>query len=188
MTSTFLPRAFSGIAIATLVCLAPLHVESRPAPRCTVNAAAVWVNGPTPKLRLEAFSDGARCASAITVFAVRDGAGKILFSHSYTAEFVAPTSDVRTMAQMRVGLASWLGAGRDRTIHANLPNWIAGAAKPVDIEFPFIPDDTITRDDYLAIKANRTPVLCYAQGIESLNCLVYRNGDMEPFGVQLFPG
>ena len=166
-----------------------LHAADRAsAPRCAVAVSAPWVNGPTPRLRLEAISDGPNCAKAIAVITIRNAAGSVLFSQSYTADVLAPTSGVRTVVQMRAALNNWLKAGRDRSIHAFLPNWVAGADKPVDIEFPFMPDETITREAYLAIKANRTPVLCYEQGLESQNCLVYRNGDMEPFGIQMFPG
>ena len=181
--------------LAAIACVAvmPAHAAARasdsaPSPRCTAFASAPWVNGPTPRLKLEAFSDGPSCAKAVAVITIRNAAGSVLFSHSYIGEVLAPTSGVRTIVQMRAALNSWLQAGRDRSIHANLPNWVAGADEPVDTEFPFMPDETITRADYLAIKANRTPIVCYVQGMESLNCLVYRNGDMEPFGIQTFPG
>lgn len=166
----------------------PSLAEAAPTPRCSVFASAPWVRGPTPRLRLEAFSDGPTCAKAVAVLAVRDSTGKVLFSDTYVTEFLAITSDARTMPQMLAALGNWVNSGRTRFDNSTLPNWLAGADKPVDQEFPFTPDENITRADYLAIKTARAPVLCFVQGMESLNCLVYRNGGLEPFGIQSFPG
>ena len=178
----------SVLSVLGVVSAVPNIAHSQASVRCTARATAPWVGGPAPRLRLEAFSDGPTCAKAIAVFAVRDSVGKVVFSQSHTSEFLATTSQARTPTQMRAALGAWLGAGDRRFNHATLPNWLVGADRPVEQEFPFMPDPSITRADYLAIKSSRAPVLCYVQGMESLNCLVYRNGGLEPFGIQSFPG
>jgi hypothetical protein len=187
MTTRFSSFTVTCFVSVGLVVALPLEA-STPAPRCTAYASTLWASGPTPKLKLEAFSDGPTCAKAITVFAVRDASGKVLHSETYQSQFVATLGEARTLPQMRLALRDWIGIGANPGFHADLPNWLAGATAPQEREFPFTPDQSITRADYLAVKARRMPVLCYVQGMESLKCLVYRNGGLEPFGIQSFPG
>jgi hypothetical protein len=156
--------------------------------RCATFASAPWLGGPTPRLKIEAFSEGPTCAKAVTVFVVRDASGDVLYSESHQSQFVMPLSDARTRAQMQTALRSWVTSINGASIRAGLPDWRSGAEAPVDQEFGFLPAEGMSRTDYLAIKTGRMPLLCYVQGMESLKCLVYRNGGFEDFGIQLFPG
>jgi hypothetical protein len=158
------------------------------ASRCTTFAATPWVGGPTPRLNIEAFSDGPSCAKAVAVFVVRDASGAVLYSDSYQTRFVLPLSEARTRAHMQTALQRWMVGLSSANQNANLPNWLSGASAPVDREFGFTPAEGITRSDYLAVKSGSVPLLCYVQGMESIKCLVYRNGGMEDFGIQAFPG
>lgn len=156
--------------------------------RCATYVATPWTGGPTPRFKVEAFSDGPTCAKAVAVIVVRDASGTVLYSDSHKTEFVSPLSDAQTRAQLQTALQRWIGGVSGANLRANLPNWNLGAAGPVDTEFGFTPAEGMTREEYLAIKAGRAPLLCYVQGMESLRCLVYRNGGLEIFGIQAFPG
>jgi hypothetical protein len=174
-----------GLAALALI---PMAQAQPSAPRCNVFVSTLWANGPTPKLKVEAISDGPSCAKAVITFVVRDNTGKVLHNQSFISEFVATTSEARTPTQMRAALRNWIGIQGGLVTNASLPNWLAGATAPEGREFGFTPDESITRADYLTIRNGRAPILCYVQGIESLNCLVWRNNGLEPFGVQAFPG
>jgi hypothetical protein len=156
--------------------------------RCAVSVSSPWAFSSSGRLTVEAFSDGPTCAKAVAVIAIRNARGEVLFSESYQSQHVMLLAQATTPSHMRAALRDWSNIGPNRDLHANLPNWLNGAAAPVAREFGFVPDENMTRADYLSIKANRTPVLCYVAGMESLNCLVYRNGQLEPFGGQAFPG
>jgi hypothetical protein len=156
--------------------------------RCTTFASAPWTAGPSPRLKIEAFSDGPSCAKAVAVFVVRDAAGTVLYSDSHQTRFVLPLSEARTRAQLQTALQRWMVGISSTNQKNSLPDWPRGAATPVDTEFGFTPAEGITREDYLAVKSGRAPLLCYVQGMESIRCLVYRNGGIDVFGIQAFPG
>jgi hypothetical protein len=159
-----------------------------PTPRCTAYSATTWAASATVRLKIEAFSDGPTCAKAVAVFVVRNGAGAILYSESHQTEFVMSLASARNRQQMQAALSDWVRVGNGANFTATLPNWVVGATGPVETEFGFLPNEGITRADYLAVKSSRAPLLCYVQGMESLRCLVYRNNGLEDFGIQSFPG
>lgn len=139
-------------------------------------------------LRIEARSSGPTCATAEIVLSIQNGAGRILHRDEFNADHVAALYDATTPAKMRAALRTWIDPRLETRFHANLPNWRRGQAEPDAREFPFLPADGMTRDRYMSIKTNRTPVYCYIQGIESINCVVLQGGALVPFGVQTFPG
>jgi hypothetical protein len=183
---------FCLIACTVMLLSVGFHAQAQASPRtasrCVVSASTLWQDGPTPNLRVEAFSDGPTCAKSVSTIVVRTHTGAVVHNSSYVSEFVLPLSDARTTGDMRTALRHWIGTRGGRFDHAALPNWLATKTEPEPKEFGFIPAEGLSRTDYLAIKANRTPVFCYVQGIESLNCLVWRNNSLQPFGVQQFPG
>jgi hypothetical protein len=181
------------VAALVLLTLGPAFAElsmAAPVPpqRCTAYASSSWANGPTPRLRIEAFSDGPNCEKAVVVFVVRDSTGKVLFNNDHEAQFVATLAQARTRIQMQAALRDWIDVSRSSNFHSTLPNWASGATLPTQTEFAFIPHDAITRTDYVSIRTSRKPFFCYVQGMESLKCLVYRNDGIEDFGIQAFPG
>jgi hypothetical protein len=163
---------------------APTNTPSR----CTTFAATPWAAGPNPRVRIEAFSDGPSCAKAVAVIVVRDVLGSVLYSDSYQTQFVLPLSEARSRTQLQAALQNWMTGVNGASLKNNLPDWVRGATAPIEKEFGFSPAEGITRDDYLAIKSGRAPLLCYVQGMESIKCLVYRNGGFQDFGIQAFPG
>jgi hypothetical protein len=183
---------FAGFNAATIA-----QANPTPSPRCTAYASAPWT--PRPAIRsaattfkIEAYSEGPTCEKAVVVFVIRSQTGDILFEHSYRAYAVMTTSYARTRAQMTSALLEWVTPTPDlnRAFFNDLTDWKAGAdaPEPTAEEFGFYPYPSISRGDYLRIRATRPPVLCYVQGIESSNCLVFEQGEFTKFGAQTFPG
>jgi hypothetical protein len=178
----------SLLVLMPSLAMAQVQTKSTQPNRCLTSVTSQWLGGPTPRLRVEAFSDGPTCVNAVVVYVVRDGQGKALYTNSFAANSVSLTAGMANVPAMRRALTDWLRLAQTSYRHENLPAWPLNADGPVLSEFPFMPDETIQRLDYLSIKRARTPILCYVQGMESLKCLVYRNGGLEPFGLQSFPG
>jgi hypothetical protein len=162
---------------------------------CLVRETASWNpsasqrNGrPIAPLRIEAVSSGPKCQRARVVITIKNATGATLHRQTYRSDQVAGLSNARTTSQMRNELRNWITYRGDETYHESLPNWRRGQARPDAREFPFYPADGVTQTQYMAIKTNRTPIYCYVQGIESLNCLVLQGGALNPFGIQSFPG
>lgn len=89
---------------------------------------------------------------------------------------------------MQAALADWILPVNRSNFKAGLPDWLPGADAPVEQEFGFTPAETMTREEYLGIKGDRTPLRCYVQGMESINCVIFHGGVIDPFGLQAFPG
>jgi hypothetical protein len=181
----------SSVTVGTLANASPRtspKAKAAPIPRCNVYVTAPWTRGPTPTLRIEAYSDGPTCAKAVITYVVRTRDGRPVHNEAYVGEFMALTEAVTTRQQMLAALTDWIIGGTRRTDNSDLPDWKAGASEPEAREFGFTPDEGVTRAAYLAARASRIPMLCYVQGLESLRCLIWRNDTLESLGVQQFPG
>ena len=71
---------------------------------------------------------------------------------------------------------------------AALPEWPASAEAPQSGEFPFYPDDGVDREAYATLRTQNLPLFCYVQGMESLRCVAFNQGEIGSVGLQLFPG
>jgi hypothetical protein len=183
-----------GIVATSLSWTPPAHAATpRPAAGCALVATTAWVipasrvNAAT-RLTVTGTSAGPSCARARLNYTITNARGRVLFRQTYQSEAVAPFQEVRTRAQMQAALVDWIKPTNQANFLANLPNWVAGADGPEEREFGFTPAETMTREEYLGIIASRTPTRCYVQGIESINCVIYHGGVVDPFGVQQFPG
>lgn len=194
-------KAIKGLAIALLVgCSLAIGIASAATPKsastgCAVRQTATWDpnfgkarTGLLAPFQIEAVSSGPRCATARVVLSIRNSAGTLLHRRTYRADQVMGLYNASNRAQMRTELRTWITFRGGENFHDNLPAWPRGASEPEEREFPFRPADTITRAQYNAVITQRTPVYCYVQGMESLNCLMLRDGTLVPFGIQSFPG
>jgi hypothetical protein len=180
----------AGCILSLLVSLAAGVVASpvRAATGCDANAASSWSPARQRPLKVEAFAHGGRCDKAVVMLVVRGADGTPLWTDSRVGAFVMLFSGVRTTREMQSALSSWIRQEHQLKSAANLPPWPVGAAQPSSGEFPFIPDDGVDRATYEAARALRLPLFCYVQGMESMACVVLKDGGMSKFGVQLFPG
>jgi hypothetical protein len=164
------------------------------APRCFLQASVNWVipattDTPATILRITGTSTGRYCARANLIYTINAVQGQVLFRQTFPPQSVAPFRDVATPSQMRSALRQWVAQPVNRAnFKANLPDWLPGADGPVEREFGFTPAETLTREEYLGIKGDSTPLRCFVQGIESINCVIYHGGVVDPFGIQAFPG
>ncbi len=192
--------AASALLMTTPIDAAPsARAKQRPSTICNIEFYSYWNvranpdgpfdgNAPFQSFRLEAFSNGPSCRKALVVFVIRNLERQILHTQAYQAAQLATFGVVRTRDDMNLALADWTGPGKRENDHDLLTDWPIGANKPIAREFGLIIDPSITRAHYLAIKANRTPYVCYVQGMESMKCLVLQRGVLKPFGIQRFPG
>jgi hypothetical protein len=162
-------------------------------PRCDLVSTQNWTipamqGSPATTLRVIGRSTGRSCARAALSYTILNARGRVLFRQTHQSQFVAPFAQVRTRSQMRAALTDWIKPVNRANFKAGLPDWLAGADAPEAREFGFTPAETMTREEYLGIKADATPLRCYVQGMESINCVIFHGGVIDPFGIQAFPG
>jgi len=137
-----------------------------------------------------AIAGGPDCQKAVALIVVRDGENNAVWHESYVAEQVMVLAGAQNSADMSKALAEWIDTANPAfETTANLPEWAEGADSPVNGDFPFYPEEGIDREMWNKIRAMKTPVYCYVQGMESVACLT-NDPEMGFFkiGVQTFPG
>ena len=180
---------YAAIAAALIIGL-PLQFQSRAAAGygCDVSASQLWAPGRLPVHRVEAFSHGPSCAHAVVVIVVRGPNGVPLWNDSMPAAQVMTFAGLNTRQNMGVALRDWMTQNHLFKTSADLPVWKKGDAAPTSGEFPFYPDEGVDRDYYEQVRAGKVPVFCYVQGMESIACVVLKDGGMTKIGLQTFPG
>ncbi|HVY84636.1 MAG TPA: hypothetical protein VG943_05860 [Caulobacterales bacterium] len=154
---------------------------------CAAHVATAWRTA-GGGFAVSATTAGVDCAHATATLSMRDGESKEV----YTA--AASTADIMTLAPahdvdaMQTALAEWIDPAQDVGSTKDLPAWGAGAENPLKGEFPFYPEENVTRDAYEALRAANAPMFCYVQGMESQACIAWTDGHMIKVGVQTFPG
>ncbi len=150
---------------------------------CAASASAEWSG-----LNVTAAVEGGDCASAQATLTIRS-VGVTLFSETHAAANVMSLAQANDAAAMETALADWISSGNHTMATSGaLPDWPAGAEAPQSGEFPFYPEEAMTRERYLALRAADAPLFCFVQGMESQACLALQNGALEKVGLQLFPG
>ncbi len=152
---------------------------------CDARAVGSW-NAGEATYSLEATSAGPDCERAVATLIVRDSSGVPIFAEAHLAQHVMMLSHADDTAAMEAALGEWTDVQSQTS--AQLPEWAANADSPVSGEFPFYPHEGIDRAQYEAVRASNAPMLCYVQGMESLNCMVLEEGGFASIGLQSFPG
>lgn len=179
----------AGCVAALLFCSSSvLAAPPVQAPGCDVAVSVPWSPVRQLTFKAEAFAHGARCDKAVVMLVVRGADGAPLWTDSRVGAFVMPFAGVKTKGDMQAALAGWIRQDHQFKSTAKLPPWPAGADQPASGEFAFLPDEGVDRVTYEAARAARLPVFCYVQGMESMACVVWKDGGMTKLGVQLFPG
>lgn len=164
--------------------------KGKASPRCMAAASTLWDPPGPARFTVEARADGPRCAQAVAVLVIRGPRGEVLHHRSYQTAMVLPLSDARAAPEMQAALRLWIARGGESFASTrDLPVWQAGQEAPAGGEFPFYPEDGITRADWAALRARARPVFCYVQGMESQKCLeAAPDGFLNAIGVQSLPG
>lgn len=183
----------AGAAFVLMAC-SPAETTTHASSTQTVaNGCASSANGPWQGGRdvfvVEASTEGADCASANATIVVKDAQGHELIRESYPASQVMVLAQAHDVAAMNTALAEWV-VWDNHTMQSTsaLPEWPRGASGPQNGEFPFMPEEDMTRDAYNALRTANAPLFCYVQGMESQACYAWANGRFTKVGVQTFPG
>lgn len=164
---------------------------------CAANAAVPWGPiGPSdhPSYRVEAFTTGSVCESAVVTLLVRARDGFPIYAWAQPVQYLFGLKDAKDPAAMQAALGDWISRAKDNETTASLPAWEETDGQPKRAEFPFMPAESYaSAEAYDALKAEKRPMLCFPQGSESEQCLALDNdGDGPPtmydIGLQLFPG
>jgi hypothetical protein len=185
-----LSRCVAAFAVLALSSCGPLGGENAAEiTGCVAEASMPWRPLSGVEFQTSAHTEGADCATAQATIVVADAGGNALYSETYPVEHVAVLMDMASREQMGAALASWIDQNGEMLSTADkLPDWPAGTPQPTSGEFPFYPEENVTRDDYLAARASGAPLFCFVQGMESIVCLILRDGALTKLGAQSFPG
>lgn len=183
------------MALALTACSPPasapeaaLEPEVEAANNCPASASSQWQSG-AHIIAIEAAAGGESCAVAHATLTFRDAEGATLYEETFEAQHVMVLAGAESVDDMRRLLGEWIsppGAARDST--GDLAEWPANAEAPMQGEFPFYPEDDMTRAAYSTLRAADAPMFCFVQGMESEACLTLQGGGLRKIGVQTFPG
>lgn len=155
---------------------------------CSGIAGASW---PAMKgYTVGAIAGGPDCGKAVALLVIRDADNNPVWHESYVAGQVMLLAGAEDSAALSKALAEWIDVSNPQfETTANLPEWAEGADMPMSGEFAFYPEEGVDREAWAKIRAAKTPVYCYVQGMESMACLTVdpENG-LYKVGVQTFPG
>ena len=182
---------FAAVALVSsgLTLLASAQTSPAAAGNCAQSASRPWAPVKGRAFRAEAFSNGPTCSLAVVTLVVRAPDGKVLWVDAAQTDQLMTFVEAKSRKQMARALGEWLFQSHGFKSTADLPEWKKGADAPASGEFPFYPEAGVDRETYEQIRAQRLPVFCYVQGMESLSCVALaKDGGMTKVGVQTFPG
>ncbi len=190
------PPAGDASASATPAPLASL--DQAPTNGCETRAQKQWGPiGPSdhPSYRVEAWTSGAVCESAVVTLAVYARDGFPIYAWAGAVQYLFALRDAKDPAAMQTALNEWAGPDNlPPELTGTLPPWEETDGRPKAAEFPFMPREGMGREEYDALRADNLHMLCFPQGIESLLCLaLYPGSDggqsmVDEIGLQRFPG
>lgn len=119
--------------------------------------------------RITARSSGPTCAQAIVVWTLRDAGGDPLFVFASTYADMAESADGATSDRMDRFLRAWANRPIQRT--GALPDW-PPTAYTLSADQSHGMDTPYERETYLALRERNLPLLCFANSVESEQCLI----------------
>jgi hypothetical protein len=167
----------------------PAAINAAPGGACAARAGTSWTAGGGVTFTVEAESAGDACATAAVTLTIRSRDGATAYEQHYLADQVMTLAGADSVDDLRRRLSEWItppGAQMDST--GDLPAWTEAASFPMNEEFPFYPEDGVTREIYEALRGEDRAMFCYVQGMESMACLAMHEGALTKIGVQSFPG
>lgn len=137
-----------------------------------------------------AIAGGPDCHKAVALIVMRDADGNAVFHESFIAEYVMVLAGAQNSDELTKALKDWIDVSSQQfKTTADLPEWKQGADSPMLGEFAFYPEDGVDRDAYEKIRAAKTPVYSFVQGMESITVLtVDPEAGVIKVGAQSFPG
>jgi hypothetical protein len=137
-----------------------------------------------------AIAGGPDCQKAVALIVIRDADGNAVFHESYIAEYVMVLAGAQNSADLTKALKEWIDTSSPQfNTTADLPEWKAGEDQPMLGEFAFYPEEGMDREGYEKIRAAKTPVFSFVQGMESVAVVtVDPEAGVIKIGAQSFPG
>ena len=177
-------RLFATAAFA----LAAMAATTASAKDCSGIAGTNWnqIKGYT----IGAIAGGPDCAKAVALIVIRDAEGNAVYHESYVAEYVMVLAGAQNSAELTKALAEWIDTSSPQfATTADLPEWKDGADMPMLGDFAFYPEEGMDREGYEKLRAAKTPVYSYVQGMESVAVVtVDPEAGVIKIGAQSFPG
>lgn len=133
---------------------------------------------------ITAESQGPTCAQAVVTFVARSAEGDPLwaFASTYfemTAGGPPPNASAEiSAAQIDAFLAGWANVEISRS--SDLPEWRGDAATLTESADTFSYDTPFDRETYEMLRARDLATLCFAAGVETVNCLVIDPASQTP--------
>lgn len=183
----------SCLAMTLIACAsapaASTEMQADAEARCVAEASGEWLGSGERKFAVTANTSGPTCARSVALLIVRDEEGDVVWTDARPTAHVMGLHTPTTRSAMSPALAEWVHFASQRPqTTADLPPWPQTAGHATESEFPFYPEEWIDEETYVRLSAQRTPMFCYIQGMESLACLIEFDDRLEKIGVQSFPG
>jgi len=178
----------SAVALAAAAACYLLLPNALAGTTCDFKASVPWKPERGPLFRAEAMSSGPSCPNAVVTIVLRTGDGKPLWADAMPSSQLMTFQGIKTAAQMKRALVEWLDNPSTFKSSADLPPWTKGEQAPQAGEFPFYPEAGVDQENYEQSRAAKAPVFCYVQGMESMSCVIFRDGGLSKIGLQTFPG
>lgn len=197
-------RTAFALLSATLAACAPAPAPQAPAaqasaqsmapgspqttrPGCTTHAQTSWEAKPGQSFTINADTLGDVCEHAVLVMVIRKADGEPVFQWTAATRFIILLNDIKDRAAMAAGVKDFV-EGAEKTTTASLTEWKPGEDSPQRGDFAFMPAEGIDRKAYADLRSQKLPMFCFAQGLESEDCLALKDDAFESVGLQLLPG
>jgi hypothetical protein len=157
---------------------------------CDARVEKPWVVGAATHM-IEASTMGPTCAQAVVTLAVRAADGTPELAWSSRTQDIFGLYDAADADAMETALADWIDQSNSMFATASaLPPWANGRQAPgaANEEFPFHPEGWLDQQSWELMRKDNAPVFAFPQGRESQAVFILRDGQLEPVGVQQFPG
>jgi hypothetical protein len=154
---------------------------------CAAHAVRSWEAKPGAIFTIEADTLGPDCAHAVAVMVIRKADGDPVFQWTLATQFIIGLAEAKDAPAMAAGVKDFVNDAETATT-GELPEWKAGQDSPMRGEFAFMPAEGVDRAAYADLRKQKFPMFCFAQGLESMNCLALREDMFESVGFQLLPG
>ena len=184
-----------GLLLISLAACLPrgLNLTEVDAPtlNCDARAEASWAPDAGRTYNVQASAMGPTCAQDVVTLAVRGPDGSPVLAWAGRAADLFGLSDAPDASAMKAALAAWIDQGSNNfTTTSALPPWPEGSEAPAseNSEFPFHPESWFDRTGWEHMRTENAPLFAFPQGRESLAVFLLRDGQLEPIGVQQFPG
>jgi hypothetical protein len=188
--------ALSSLLLISLAACQPrgltlTEVANAPSVSCDARAEAKWAPDAGRTYDVQAIASGPACTHDVVTLAVRAPDGAPVFAWAGRTADLFGLSDALDAASMKTALAAWIDQGSNNfTTASTLPAWPEGGEGPASesSEFPFHPESWFDRAGWEEMRTQNAPLFAFPQGRESLAVFLLRDGQLEPIGVQQFPG